>query len=137
MTTATRRRHPFYVAAETDPHGVAVHVVNPTPLPECTGLVWGRAYLSTNGVQGDRVYVVTPQGLATYPATWVRLGSFACEGHEAPGACDVECLALAEQMDPPHTCVEDPTGCSYVPADYAEPTTRLVLQDATVVRVRA
>lgn len=39
-----------------------------------------------------------------------------CENHDAPGACDEECVALVQQMaadwdDTPY----DPTGCSYRP----------------------
>lgn len=61
----------------------------------------------------------------------------ACEAHDAPGACDADCLALAQAMahDDLGGVTEDPTGCTYRPEDYAVPAETLALVNHTVVWV--
>lgn len=40
---------------------------------------------------------------------------FACETHDAPGSCDVECARLIAAMSATPGVDYDPTGCSYGP----------------------
>lgn len=63
-------------------------------------------------------------------------GTFACEWHNGPGACDAECLHLAQGMysDGQRRVDFDPTGCSYTDADYVEDLTVFILWERAVLR---
>lgn len=120
MTTTQTRRVWHHVTAYRD--GIAGHTIR------CSSAVEAHAMRDalTEGRGSADFYRVT----TGYPSSLTD-----CEGHDLPGYCTEACLILSDQMSPARSVTEDPTGCTYVPADWIEPTTRLVLTDGSVTRV--